>query len=108
MRLEILSLILLTSIAAKSQTTPPRPTLARTLDLRTHAEWRVNAQMQFDREGRLLILYRDKAKLTPTGNWHLLRLTDPLSTSPHREELAFSLPEEPTSSDAADRWDNFR
>jgi hypothetical protein len=63
--------------------------------------------MQFDREGRLLILYRDKDKLTPNGNWHLIRLTDPLSPKPHREDLAFSLPQEPEGPRASDLWINF-
>lgn len=86
---------------------PPVPTLVRTVDLRTHVEWRVNAQMQFDREGRLMILYRDKAKLDSSGNWHLIRLTDPLSANSHREEVAFSLVQEPENSRSSDRWDNF-
>lgn len=102
-----LGLILIVTSAIAAAQTPPTPTLARTLDLHTHAEWRVNAQMQFDREGRLLILYRDKANLTPNGNWHLIRLRDPLSSKPLREELAFSLPQEPEVPRATDRWDDF-
>jgi hypothetical protein len=81
-------------VSATAQSTPT-PKLAKSIELHTNAEWRVTAQMQFDHQGRILILYRDKAKLNPFGNWHLTRITDPLSASPHRDEIAFSLPLEP-------------
>ncbi len=79
----------------------------KTLDLHTHAEWRVNAKMKFDRAGRLLILYRDKSKLNSNGNWHLLRLTEPLSAKPLREEITFSIPQEPVDDNSAERWNLF-
>jgi hypothetical protein len=63
--------------------------------------------MRFDREGRILILYRDNAKLNSSGNWHLIRLTDSLSANPHREEVAFSLVQEPENTRSSDRWVNF-
>lgn len=106
-RRQLLGFILFLSPVIAATQIPPTPALARTLNLHTHAEWRVNAQMQFDREGRLLILYRDRDKLTPTGNWHLIRLTDPLSPKPHREDLIFSLPQEPEGPRASDLWMNF-
>jgi hypothetical protein len=105
----VLCLVLLVAFATngKSQAIPPTPTLANTLELHNHVEWRVNAQMHFDRQGRILILYRDNAKLNPAGNWHLIRFTDPLSGSPHREDLAFSIPQEPESPRASDTWNTF-
>jgi hypothetical protein len=83
------------------------PSPVATVDLHTNAEWRVNAPIEFDPTGRLLILYRDKFKLRPSGNWHLIRLADPLSAKPLREEITFSIPQEPVNPRAADRWIGF-
>jgi hypothetical protein len=82
----------------------PIPGPDKTLDLHTHAEWRVAAQVRFDPTGRLLILYRDNSMLRPNGNWHLIRLTEPLSEKPRREEITFSIPQEPEGPRPADRW----
>ncbi len=85
----------------------PKITPANEFDLHTRAEWRVNTQIEFDTAGRLLILYRDKFRLNTTGNWHLIRLTEPISGNEHREEIAFSIPQEPVNPRPADRWDLF-
>jgi hypothetical protein len=63
--------------------------------------------VEFDPVGRLLILYRDNLKQSPKGNWHLLRLSAPISTESSREELSFSIPQEPTDPDPSRRWDSF-
>jgi hypothetical protein len=76
------------------------------IDLHTHAEWRVNAQIEFDTAGRLLILYRDKFRMSPTGNWHLIRLTGPFSGELKREEIDFSIPQEPVDPESTRRWDS--
>jgi hypothetical protein len=85
----------------------PKITPGAEIDLHSHAEWRVNAQIQFDTAGRLLILYRDKFKLNPTGNWHLIRLTGPFSGELGREEIVFSIPQEPFDPESTRRWDGF-
>ncbi len=85
----------------------PKITPANEIDLHTHAEWRVNTQIEFDTAGRLLILYRDKFRLNTTGNWHLIRLTELISGKSLREEIAFSIPQEPMNPKPADRWDLF-
>jgi hypothetical protein len=77
------------------------------IDLHTHAEWRVHAQIEFDTAGRVLILYRDKFRRSPTGNWHLIRLTGPFSGEPKREEIDFSIPQEPVDPESTRRWDSF-
>lgn len=84
----------------------PRITPAAEIDLHTHAEWRVNAQIGFDTAGRLLILYRDKFRLKSTGNWHLMRLTGPFSGELGREEIDFSIPQEPVDPEDTP-WDAF-
>jgi hypothetical protein len=85
----------------------PKITPAAEIDLHTHAEWRVNAQIEFDSAGRLLILYREKFRLNPTGNWHLIRLAGPFSGELRREEIAFSIPQEPVDPESRRRWDSF-
>jgi len=85
----------------------PKITPAAEIDLQTHAEWRVNAQIEFDTAGRLLIPYRDKFRMSPTGNWHLIRLTGPLAGELKREEIDFSIPQEPVDPESARRWDAF-
>jgi hypothetical protein len=67
----------------------------------------VNAQIDFDSAGRLLILYRDKFRLNPTGNWHLIRFALPSSGELRREEIAFSIPQEPVDPESSRRWDSF-
>jgi len=84
----------------------PKITPAAEIDLHTHAEWRVNAQIEFDTAGRLLILYRDKFRMRPTGNWHLVRLTGPFSSELKREEIDFSIPQEPVDPESTRRWDS--
>jgi hypothetical protein len=79
----------------------------KTIELHTNAEWRVDAQIEFDLAGRLVILYRDKFKVSPTGNWHLIRLTNPLSTNPLSEEITFSIPQEPIDPKPINRWFDF-
>jgi hypothetical protein len=85
----------------------PKITPAAEIDLQTRPEWRVNAQIEFDTAGRLLILYRDKFRMSPTGNWHLIRLTGPLAGEIKREEIDFSIPQEPVDPESARRWDAF-
>src|SRR5258707_14419167 len=85
----------------------PKITPAAEIDLHTHAEWRVNAQIGFDTAGRLLILYRDKFRPNSTGNWHLIRLTGPFSGELGREEIVFSIPQEPVDPESTRRWDAF-
>lgn len=94
--------LLAVPLAAKG---PPalRPTLI--LDLHTDVQWPVVARVQFDPKGRVLILYRDKSKLRPGGNWHLARLTDVQSGKPIREEILFSIPQEP--GDDRRRFDSY-
>jgi hypothetical protein len=77
------------------------------IELHTHAEWRVNAQIEFDPAGRLLILYRDKFGMRQIGNWHLMRLTGPFSRELKREEIDFSIPQEPVDPESTRRWDSF-
>jgi hypothetical protein len=77
------------------------------IDLHTHAESRVRTQTEFDTAGRLLILYRDKYRMSPTGNWHLSRLTGPFSGELKREEIDFSIPQEPVDPESGRRWDSF-
>ena len=86
-----------------------QPNVAPTneFDLHTHAEWRVNAQVKFDAAGRLVLLYRDKFKLNPKGNWHLVRLAGPFTRDVRRERVDFSIPQEPVDPDSARRWDSF-
>ncbi|MGB7731034.1 MAG: hypothetical protein WBL50_23610 [Candidatus Acidiferrum sp.] len=67
----------------------------------------MHAQIEFDAAGRVLILYRDKFKKSPTGNWHLIRLTGPFSGEPKREEIDFSIPQEPVDPESTRRWDFF-
>jgi hypothetical protein len=86
---------------------PPAVNPIVTRELHTHAEWRVNADIVFDPAGRLLILYRDNSKLKDNGNWHLIRLTEPLSDKPLREEIIFSIRQEPFDPDSTRRWDGF-
>jgi hypothetical protein len=95
---------LMCPLASQAQ---PKITPTAEIDLHTNAEWRVNAQIEFDTAGRLLILYRDKFRLNPTGNWHLVRLTEPMSGKPLREEILFAVPQEPVHPKPADRWDLF-
>jgi hypothetical protein len=85
----------------------PKITPTAEIDLHTHAEWRVHAQIEFDAAGRVLILYRDKFKRSRTGNWHLIRLTGPFSGEPKREEIDFSIPQEPVDPESTRRWDSF-
>jgi len=99
----ILALLPQTPIAQSQPTISP----VATADLHIQAEWRVNAQIEFDTNGRLLILYRDKSKQSPNGNWHLIRITDPLSARPRREEITFSIPQEPVSPKPTERWNFF-
>jgi len=77
------------------------------IDLHTHAEWRVDVPVEFDTAGRLLFLFRDKFRLNPKGNWHLIRLTGPFSDEVSREEIDFSIPQEPADPESARRWDAF-
>jgi hypothetical protein len=83
----------------------PKITPVAEIDLHTHAEWRVNTQIEFDTAGRLLILYRDKFTKSPKGNWHLIRLTAPLFSESEREEIHFSIPQEPVDPESTRRWD---
>ena len=85
----------------------PKITPTAEIDLHTHAEWRVHAQIEFDTAGRVLILYRDKFKRSRTGNWHLIRLTEPFSGEVKREEIDFSIPQEPVDPESTRRWDSF-
>jgi hypothetical protein len=78
-----------------------------TSELHTRAEWRVNAPIVFDPTGRLLILYRDDSKLKASGNWHLIRLTEPFSAKPLREEIIFAIRQEPSDPDSGRRWEGF-
>lgn len=91
-------------LAAQAQ---PKITPIAEIDLHSHAEWRVNAQIEFDTAGRLLILYRDKFGMRQVGNWHLVRLTEPFSREPKREEIDFSIPQEPVDPESTRRWDSF-
>jgi hypothetical protein len=77
------------------------------IELHTHAESRVNAQIKFDAAGRLLLLYRDKFRTSQKGNWHLIRLTEPFSDKLKREEIVFSIPQEPVDPESSHRWDFF-
>jgi hypothetical protein len=75
-------------------------------DLHTHAERLVNAWVQFDTAGRLLILYRDKFRRSQKGNWHLIRLTGPFTGELKREEINFSISQEPADPESTRRWDS--
>jgi hypothetical protein len=103
-----LSLVFLTFVASPIRAQAP-PTLnpVVTRELHTHAQWRVNAHVLFDPTGRLLILYRDNSKLKDNGNWHLIRLTEPLSDKPLREEINFPIRQESSDPDSTRRWENF-
>src|SRR5580704_13917486 len=85
----------------------PKITPTARIDLHTHTESRVNTQVEFDTAGRLLILYRDKFRMSQKGNWHLLRLTGPFSGELKREEIDFSIPQEPVDPESSRRWDSF-
>lgn len=96
--------LLMFPLAARAQ---PKITPAADVDLHTHAEWRVNTPIEFDSAGRLLILYRDKFGVRQIGNWHLIRLTGPFSRELRREEIDFSIPQEPVDPESSHRWDSF-
>jgi hypothetical protein len=99
------SLVFLTcSLVSQAQ---PKITRTAKIDLHTHPEGRVQAQIKFDTSGRILILYRDKYTLISTGNWHLIRLTGPFSGELKREEIDFSIPQESVEPEPARRWDFF-
>ena len=85
----------------------PEVTRTAKIDLHTNAESRVRAQTEFDAAGRLLILYRDKYSVNPAGNWHLIRLTAPFSGKPKREQIDFSIPQEPSDPVPSSRWTTF-
>ena len=103
-----LTLVFLTLLASSLPGQAP-PTLNPivTHELHTQAEWRVIANIVFDPAGRLLILYRDNSKLKNNGNWHLIRLSEPLSDKPLREEIVFSIRQEPFDPESMRRWDGF-
>jgi len=100
----LLLLFLASPLALRAES---KATLRIEADLHTHAEWRVNAQLNFDSSGRLVVLYRDKFKPNPKGNWHLVRLMPPFLDGTGREEITFSIPQEPVDPDSARRWDDF-
>jgi len=101
----LLLLFLASPLALRAES---KATLRTEADLHTHAEWRVNAQLSFDSSGRLLVLYRDKLKRNPKGNWHLVRLMPPfLDGDAGHEEITFSIPQEPVDPDSRRRWDTF-
>ena len=52
-------------------------------------------------------LYRDRFKLNSNGNWHLVCLTPPFSRTKRREEIVFSIPQEPSDPDSSRVWDAF-
>lgn len=91
-------------LASRAQ---PKITPVVKIDLHTHAEWRVDTQIEFDPAGRLLILYRDKFRLNAKSNWHLIRLTGPFYDELEREEIDFSIPQEPVDPERTRRWDTF-
>lgn len=103
----LIGLTLFASLNLRAQTVPPTLAPASTIALHTKAEWRVNAQVRFDSAGRLLILYRDKESINPAGNWHLLRLSGIDTGKPTREELRFSIPQEPSDPDSSRHWESF-
>jgi hypothetical protein len=96
--------LLMFPLASRAQ---PKITPVAEIDLHSHAEWRVNTQIKFDPVGRLLILYRDKFRLNAKNNWHLICLTAPFSGELGREEIDFSIPQEPVDPEPTRRWDTF-
>ncbi len=93
--------------SAPSGTNAIPPILAtptRVIELNSHAEWRARYQVEFDSQGRVIVLYRDNLKQSPTGNWHLIRFAD-IWVNPKRDELVFAPIEEPTDPDKSRIWE---
>jgi len=79
---------------------------AVTITLNSDAEWRAPKRVEFDRQGRVLVLYRDNKKASRDGNWHLLRVSDVLGVSPRTQSLSFAPIEEPADPDGSRKWDS--
>ena len=90
----------------QDQAGPVWKTPVLTIDLKSDAEWKASPQVSFDPQGRLLVLYRDKKKTSPQGNWHLVRITNPLGSLHTRQELVFAPAEEPADPDRSRTWDS--
>jgi hypothetical protein len=80
-----------------------RPVVKITLN--SNAEWRAPQWVEFDQQGRLLVLYRDNRKIPRDENWHLFRISDVLGVSPRRQALKFAPTEEPADPDGNRKWD---
>ena len=77
---------------------------AVTIVLNSDAEWKAPHSVEFDPQGNVLVVYRDDKKSSREGNWHLLKISDVLGSSPHRQALTFAPIEEPADPDSNIKW----